>query len=137
MYSLSYKLSMSTWTFNWLPTYLTWTIVDIWLTTYLPHLVHIVCEQPLSKIIRYIYYAIFKIQNPTYKIQHSKFDTLANRPMSYQSHESVIILTQGTWTLGYGSSVLHSFFHLSCCAIVKSRRYLSDLCFHMDKAISM
>ena len=29
---------------NWLPTYLTWTIVDIWLTTYLPHLVHVVCE---------------------------------------------------------------------------------------------
>ena len=36
----------STWTFDWLPTYLTWTIVDIWLTTYLPHLVHVVCERP-------------------------------------------------------------------------------------------
>ena len=37
----------STWTFDWLPTYLTWTVVDIWLTTYLPHLVHVVCERPL------------------------------------------------------------------------------------------
>ena len=41
----------STWTFDWLPTYLTWTIVDIWLTTYLPHHVHVVCEQPSTKSI--------------------------------------------------------------------------------------
>ena len=39
---------LSTWT-DYLPTYLTWTIVDIWLTTYLPHLVHVVCEWPLSE----------------------------------------------------------------------------------------
>ena len=37
----------STWTIDWLPTYITWTNVDIWLTTYLPHLVHVVCERPL------------------------------------------------------------------------------------------
>ena len=43
----SQKRLWSTWTFDWLPTYLTWTIVDIWLTTYLPHLVHVVCERPL------------------------------------------------------------------------------------------
>ena len=29
-----------------IPTYLSWTIVDIWLTTYLPHLVHVVFEWP-------------------------------------------------------------------------------------------
>ena len=39
----------STWTFDWLPTCITWTNVDIWLTTYLPHLVHVVCERPLNK----------------------------------------------------------------------------------------
>ena len=42
---LSYILS--TWTFKRPPTYLAWTIVDIWLTTHPPHLVHVVCEWPL------------------------------------------------------------------------------------------
>ena len=36
---------------DYLPTYLTWTNVDIRLTTYLPHLVHVVCERPLGQII--------------------------------------------------------------------------------------
>ena len=31
---------------DYLPTYLTWTIVEICLCTYLPHLVHVVFEQP-------------------------------------------------------------------------------------------
>ena len=41
----------STWTLDWLPTYLTWTIVDIWQTTYLPHLVHVVCERPQKQTL--------------------------------------------------------------------------------------
>ena len=41
----------STWTFDCLPNYLTWTNVDIWLTTYLPYLVHVVCERPLSQCV--------------------------------------------------------------------------------------
>ena len=39
---------LSTWTFKRPPTYLAWTIVDIWLTTHPPHLVHVVCEWPQS-----------------------------------------------------------------------------------------
>ena len=35
---------LSTWTFSRPPTYLAWTIVDIWLTTHPPHLVQMVCE---------------------------------------------------------------------------------------------
>ena len=35
---------LSTWTFELPPTYLTWTIVDIWLTTHPPNLVHVVYE---------------------------------------------------------------------------------------------
>ena len=42
----------STWTLEWLPTYLEWTIMDIWLTTYLPQLVHVVCERPLIRFTR-------------------------------------------------------------------------------------
>ena len=37
----------SMWTLDWLPTYLLWTIMDIWLTTYLPQLVYAVFEWPL------------------------------------------------------------------------------------------
>ena len=32
----SQKEDWSTWTFNWPPTYLTWTMVDIWLTSSCP-----------------------------------------------------------------------------------------------------
>ena len=35
---------LSTWTFELPPTYLTWTIVDIWPTTHPLNLVHVVCE---------------------------------------------------------------------------------------------
>ena len=35
---------LSTWTFKLPPTYLTWTIVDIWPTTHPLNLVHVVCE---------------------------------------------------------------------------------------------
>ena len=38
---------LSTWTFELPPTYLTWTIVDIWPTTHPLNLVHVVCEWPL------------------------------------------------------------------------------------------
>ena len=37
---------LSTWTFELPPTYLTWTIVDIWPTTHPPNLVHVVFEWP-------------------------------------------------------------------------------------------
>ena len=40
-------VNMSTWTLNKPPTHLTWTNVDIWLTTYPPLLVHVVIECPL------------------------------------------------------------------------------------------
>ena len=39
---------MSTWTLDEPPTHLTWTSVDIWLTTYPPLLVHVVIECPLT-----------------------------------------------------------------------------------------
>ena len=39
---------LSTWTFELPPTYLTWTIVDIWPTTHPPNLVHVVFEWPLN-----------------------------------------------------------------------------------------
>ena len=42
---MPYKLqNLSTWTLDWPPTHLTWTNVDIWLTTYPTHLVHVVIE---------------------------------------------------------------------------------------------
>ena len=40
---------LSMWTFGRAPTYLAWTIVDIWLTTHPPHLVHVVCEWTLPR----------------------------------------------------------------------------------------
>ena len=43
---------LSTWTFELPPTYLTWTIVDIWSTTHPPNLVHVVCEWPLNGIFQ-------------------------------------------------------------------------------------
>ena len=49
---LSFFWFWSTWTFDCLPTYLKWTIVDIWLTTYLPHPVHEVFEQPPTLMVR-------------------------------------------------------------------------------------
>ena len=39
---------MSTWTQDQPPTHLTWTNMDIWLTTYPPLLVHVVIECPLT-----------------------------------------------------------------------------------------
>ena len=41
---------LSMWTLKRPPTYLAWTIVDIWLTTHPPYLVHVVCEWPLSAL---------------------------------------------------------------------------------------
>ena len=41
---------MSTWTFNEPPTHLTWTTVEILLTTYTPLLIHVVFECPLKQI---------------------------------------------------------------------------------------
>ena len=41
---------MSTWTLDEPPTHLTWTSVDIWLTTYPPFLVHVVIECPRIKM---------------------------------------------------------------------------------------
>ena len=41
---------LSTWTFELPPTYLTWTIVDIWPTTHPPNLVHVVCEWPQNQM---------------------------------------------------------------------------------------
>ena len=38
---------MSTWTLDEPPTHLTWTNMDIWLTTYPPLLVHVVIGCPL------------------------------------------------------------------------------------------
>ena len=66
----SQKEDWSTWTFGWLPTYLTWTIVDIWLTTYLLHLVHVVCEWPLSlKFFRILFISLL-----TYYLQRLKIN---------------------------------------------------------------
>ena len=60
----------STWTFDWLPTYLTWTIMDIGLTTYLPHLVHVVCERPPIKYTPFLINFSFN-----WSFQHHSFLT--------------------------------------------------------------
>ena len=49
---------MSKWTLDKPPTHLTWTDVDIWLTTYPSLLVHVVIECPLARI--YMYRDVFK-----------------------------------------------------------------------------
>ena len=49
----------SMWTLLGLTTYLSWTIVDIWLTTYLPHLIHVVFEWPLERNGKWLFYFPF------------------------------------------------------------------------------
>ena len=58
---LPFSAILSTWTFRRPPTYLAWTIVDIWLTTQIPYLVHVVCEWPRMFSKKwYIFYAVCK-----------------------------------------------------------------------------
>ena len=55
LWSMVYEIVLvflfwSTWTFDWPPMYLRWTNVDILLTIYLPHLVHVIFGWPPSQI---------------------------------------------------------------------------------------
>ena len=62
------------------PTYLTWTIVDISLTTYLPHLVHVVFEWPLMFSL---YFLSFVGKNHVFTLQ-SGSKTHANTKMVWR-----------------------------------------------------